>query len=72
MKYEQCVICLQKIRKPNVLLRFHVRYDPPIVILACKYCNFVEWQLRHYKRVFDLKREYAVCNYLAKFGIIYS
>jgi len=43
----------------------------PIVILACKYCNFAEWGARtggyltHRARI----RVPAVCSYLSKFDI---
>jgi len=47
MKNETCPICRRKLRAPNVWVRFHVRYGArPIVILACKYCNWIEMMLR--------------------------
>lgn len=42
-----CIICRKSIVKPNVWVRFHIRYKPKeICIIACKYCNFAEFALR--------------------------
>jgi len=47
MKKNFCPICGRSIRAPNCWVRFHVRYGRrPIVILACKYCNWLEMILR--------------------------
>jgi len=51
MKYQglenTCPICGVKITKVNPLVRYHLRYKPPLVILACKFCNFTEFALRN-------------------------
>lgn len=46
-KNEKCVICGLKIVPPNAWVKYHVRYDPPICVLACKYCNYTEFCLRN-------------------------
>lgn len=43
---QKCPICQEKIVFPNCYVRYHVRYKPPIVILACKYCNATEYKIR--------------------------
>jgi len=65
----QCPICLRPVRRPNMLLRYHVRYEPPIVILACRYCNYVEYLLRNKKSVVDATRAFLVTRYMLRFGI---
>jgi len=65
-----CPICRLKIKKPNKWVRFHIRYGKhPIVILACKYCNYIEWQLRTKKDIVDTTRAYMVANYMLRYGI---
>jgi len=47
MKNGTCPICRRKIIAPNCWVRFHVRYGKrPIVILACRDCNWCEMILR--------------------------
>lgn len=41
-----CPICGCSITKKNPLVVYHIRYHPPLVILACKYCNYTEYSLR--------------------------
>jgi len=41
-----CPICSARVTKKNPLVVYHIRYSPPLVILACKYCNYTEWALR--------------------------
>jgi len=43
----RCPICLLGVFSPNTWVKYHIRYDPPIVIMACKYCNYVEWAMRN-------------------------
>jgi len=66
---EKCPICCFPIVKPNNLLRYHVRYEPPIEIFACKYCNWMEYSLRHKLSIKDPNRAVAVRRYMLKFGI---
>lgn len=42
-----CPICRSKITKINPMVKYHVRYEPPLVIFACKFCNFTEYALRN-------------------------
>lgn len=46
-KKDKCPICLKQINNKNRWVRFHVRYNPQIVVIACKWCNFTEWVLRN-------------------------
>lgn len=46
-KTEKCVICGLTIVPPNSWLRYHIKYNPPIVIMACKYCNYTEFCIRN-------------------------
>lgn len=43
---KKCPICLLPIKKPNKWVRYHVRYNPPLVILACSFCNGTEMRIR--------------------------
>ena len=43
----KCPICNAKITKKNPIVRYHIRYHPPLVILACKFCNYTEYNLRN-------------------------
>lgn len=45
-KFDKCVICFRRVYKPNILLKYHIRYNPPLIIIACKYCNYAEKALR--------------------------
>jgi hypothetical protein len=45
-KGDKCPICQKNITGENCWIRYHIRYNPPLVILACKYCNFIEYALR--------------------------
>jgi len=68
-----CPICLLKVKKPNNWVNYHIRYDPPLVIKACKFCNFTEFALRNKLNVsynkYTLKRIPYVVAYQKKFGI---
>lgn len=46
-KGEKCPICHKKVISPNCWVNYHVNYDPPIVITACKWCNFAEFVIRN-------------------------
>jgi len=41
-----CPVCGEKVLPPNEWVRFHIRYEPPLVVLACSYCNFAEYIFR--------------------------
>jgi len=47
VKNDTCPICRKPIKGDNTWVRYHIRYEPELVILACKYCNFVEYSLRN-------------------------
>lgn len=67
-----CPICVAKIKKPNRWVRFHVRYSPPIEIMACSFCNFAEFKLRTGGIRYGWEVESripAIRNFFAKFGI---
>lgn len=72
-KGDKCPICRYIIRKPNCWVRFHVKYNPPIVILACKYCNFAEFGLRtgEYLTPRALHRTWEVSSYMRRFGVVF-
>jgi len=68
-----CPICYKKIIPPNILLEYHIRYTPPLIIMACKWCNFAEYGLRNnlnlsYNKE-TVKRIPHVIKFQAKFGI---
>lgn len=42
-----CPICRQKVVSPNKWVRYHVRYTPPIQVLACQFCNHAEFLMRN-------------------------
>lgn len=67
----RCPICMLTIRKVlgNRLVEYHIRYEKPIVILACKFCNYVEFQLRNKIEPRDTYREKMVRAFHKKFGI---
>jgi len=69
-KKNKCPICRYFIVAPNVWVRYHVSYDPQIVIMACKYCNYVENCLRNNKPVSlsQYGRIEKVINYHKKLG----
>lgn len=81
-KGDKCPICRRNIVKPNCWIRFHIEYNPEKVILACKYCNLIERQLRLRQNIsFNTRnphtpnrpaRSEMVVQYLKKFGIIYT
>jgi len=67
-----CPICRRPPKFPNRFVRYHVRYgEYPIVILACKYCNFAEYGLRTGEFLTKQARFRipAVLSYQRKFGI---
>jgi len=68
----ECPICRRQIKPPNVWVRFHVRYGPhPIVILACKNCNWVEMLLRtkRYDSSIFPDRAQRVISYMKKYSV---
>jgi len=67
---EKCPICHFPICRPNKLVVFHIKYDPPLVIFACSYCNFIEYKLRRKLSIKDPNRAIAVRRYMLKFDII--
>jgi hypothetical protein len=66
-----CPICGYKITRSNALVVYHIRYDPPLVILACKYCNYTEMLLRNNKVIPRglLKRAEKVLSLNARLGV---
>jgi len=64
-----CPICEMPVKYPNRLVRYHVRYERPIVILACMYCNYTEYLLRTGQDIRDCSRAIAVSTYMLKYGI---
>lgn len=68
-----CPICFKKITKPNIWVIYHISYAPQMQILACKYCNYIEYCLRNKKKANILLskiRVERVIAYQRKFGII--
>jgi len=76
-----CPICYRMITGNNCWVRFHVKYKPEMVVLACKYCNFIELCLRLRLPVpFSKRSPYnplrksraeRVVDYMARFGVEY-
>jgi len=69
-----CPICKQFIRKNNFWVKYHIRYNPEICIVACKYCNFTEFLLRNPSKIDRPRcatpwRVDKVIAYHQKFGI---
>lgn len=68
-----CPICQKSIVPPNEWVKYHIRYSPPLVIMGCKYCNFIEYQLRNnlpFKRGYaDMHRIKKVIGLHSSFGI---
>jgi len=62
----QCPICRKKVVSPNVWVKYHVRYEPPIVILACRFCNWTERQLRRGIGTSDFERSELVSAFQAR------
>ena len=56
-KRDRCPICKYQILPPNKWVQYHVSYNPEIVILACSYCNYVEFLLRN-----GIKKDTAKVN----------
>lgn len=75
-KGERCPICNFVIKKPNNWVKYHISYKPEMCVLACKYCNYVEYGLRtqkvdyRTKGAFSKKRVDRVIKYQKKFGIV--
>lgn len=72
-KQDKCPICQIGLYGQNFWVRFHIRYEPPLVILACRFCNYTEWAIRNDKFVRGIntqKRVNAVLRYMSKFEII--
>lgn len=73
-KGDKCPICELSIKKPNAWVRFHIKYSPPIEILACKYCNYAEWAFRNkkivgHKSVYHKKRVNRLIFFFNRFNI---
>ncbi len=68
-----CPICEMVIKNENYWQPYHISYVPELVILACKYCNFLEWAIREDKEVLNelnesmQTRKHAVLNFITKF-----
>lgn len=59
-KGDICPICRRQIISPNMWVRYHIKYTPEMVILACKYCNLIEKQLRNGEPVaFSRRNEFS-------------
>jgi len=81
-KGDTCPICLRKVIKPNAWVKFHIKYSPELTVLACKYCNFVEFALRTGKPIpfvrenpynkFRLTRALRVIQFMGRFDIFYA
>jgi len=73
-KGEICPLCAMPMRNGNYLVRYHVRYSPPIEILACRFCNYTEYVLRTGKvdrvRCATDTRIFAIKSFHFKFGVI--
>lgn len=71
-KNDRCPICDFFITPPNCWVKYHVRYNKEISILACKYCNYTEYCLRTNQKGGKqvLKRFKKVLQYQAKFNVI--
>jgi len=69
---ERCPICLFKIVSPNVWVQYHISYKPPLVVLACKYCNFCEYNIRNgldRTKSMTFLRIQRVISFSKKFGV---
>jgi len=55
----------------NYWVVYHIRYNPPLVIVACRYCNYTEWAIRNDKidrmNRASPERIYAVKNFQYKY-----
>jgi len=75
-KGDICPICQQPIRSPNFWVKYHISYNPELIILACRYCNYTEWCLRNNKidrpRCANPNRINQVLQLKYKFDIIRS
>lgn len=66
-KIGSCPVCGLVPRGSNRFVRYHIRYSPPLVVLACSYCNMVERLLRLGVGVFDPVRAGAVAAFQMRF-----
>lgn len=75
---QKCPICYNLVIKPNVWVKYHIRYSDPIsqtgeiTIIACKFCNFTEFCLRNSiitKHKSVLSRIDKVIAFHKRFGI---
>lgn len=72
---ETCPICREKPIGKNCWVRYHISYKPELVILACKYCNFIENKLRHCEPISknvwtkEWKRANKIIKFHEKFGL---
>jgi len=74
-KGDVCPVCEIQMWRKNYFVPYHVRYgERPIVILACRFCNYTEYVLRTGKvdrvRCATPTRVFAVKTFQAKFGVI--
>jgi len=67
-----CPICWIKPVARNSWVVYHVSYIPPRVIMACKYCNWIEMLLRTEQFIpkNQFERARLIRLYHLKFGII--
>ena len=80
-KGDHCPICTRLILYPNVWVRFHVKYNPEMVVLACRYCNYVEkclrcelptpFSIRSGHRPWRKSRTECVVDFMERFGVKY-
>jgi len=73
-KGDICPVCQKIMWGKNYWVIYHIRYSPPIVILACRYCNYTEWAVRNDKinRIerADPTRIHMVKNLMFKYNIL--
>jgi len=74
-KKSKCPICHKVPTKPNGWVKYHITYKPPKVILACKYCNYIEWGLRtshdlsYHRFAYTPYRVMCVIAFQKRFGV---
>jgi len=80
-KGDKCTICRRNIVPPNCWVRYHIKYSPEMVILACRHCNYIEKCLRtgipvpfNRRSVYNfnrLSRAECVIDFMRKFDVTY-
>ena len=66
-----CPICWIKPVAKNIWVIYHISYSPPQVIMACKYCNWIENRLRNNEVIplNQFSRSKLIKKYHLKFNI---